>query len=346
MERMTVNGREYRVLRLLGKGKGGYSYLVTDGAGEYVLKQIHHEPCDYYQFGDKLVSELRDYERLRRIGISMPQLLAVDRAQERLLKTYVPGDTVAELVRRGRMEPAYLRQMEEMCRLLYAANTNIDYYPTNFVVWQGELFYIDFECNDYSDRWNFENWGKKYWSDTPEFREHFGGNSMRYTDLIFDLYGTLVDIHTEETDLVWEKTALYFGFYGAHYTGPELKTAFQAALAAREAKAGQSYECFPDIPFEQVMAELFRAKGVEEAADALGVNAAQLFCISSLEYIRLYPGTLETLAELTEAAKAFEFCDIAEISVAKPRTLGRYHLMTAQNPVYIFTMQNGGGENG
>ena len=31
---------------------------------------------------------------------------------------------------------------------------------------------------------------------------------MRYTDLIFDLYGTLLDIHTEEDDTVWEKTAL------------------------------------------------------------------------------------------------------------------------------------------
>ena len=30
MERMTVNGKEFRVLRLLGKGKGGYSWLVTD----------------------------------------------------------------------------------------------------------------------------------------------------------------------------------------------------------------------------------------------------------------------------------------------------------------------------
>jgi len=105
---------------------------------------------------------------------------------------------------------------------------------------------------------------------------------MRYTDLIFDLYGTLVDIHTEEDDLVWEKTALYFGFYGAHYTGPELKAAFQAAMREREAKAGQSYECFPDIPFEQVMGELFRAKGVAEHADTLGVNAAQLFRISSI----------------------------------------------------------------
>ena len=120
---------------------------------------------------------------------------------------------------------------------------------------------------------------------------------MTYTDLIFDLYGTLVDIHTEEDDTVWEKTALYFGFYGAHYSRDALRAAFQANLRAREAKAGQSYECFPDIPFEEVMADLFRAKGVEDA-EALGVSAAQLFRIASIEYLRLYPGTLEALAAL------------------------------------------------
>ena len=51
--------------------------------------------------------------------------------------------------------------------------------------------------------------------------------------------------------------------------------------------------------------------------------------------------TLETLAELTEISKEFDFCDIAEVSINKPRLLGRYHLMTAQNPVFIFTLQNG-----
>ena len=124
---------------------------------------------------------------------------------------------------------------------------------------------------------------------------------MKYTDLVFDLYGTLVDIHTEEDDRVWEKTAFYFGFYGAGYTGPELKAAFQNAMRAREAKAGQSYECFPDLPFEETMADLFRAKGVVENADALGINAAQLFRISSLDYIRLYPHALEALAKLRKA---------------------------------------------
>ena len=124
---------------------------------------------------------------------------------------------------------------------------------------------------------------------------------MKYTDLVFDLYGTLVDIHTEEDDRVWEKTAFYFGFYGAHYTGPELKAAFQSAMRAREARAGQSYECFPDLPFEETMADLFRAKGVVENADTLGINAAQLFRISSLDYIRLYPHALEALAKLRKA---------------------------------------------
>ena len=124
---------------------------------------------------------------------------------------------------------------------------------------------------------------------------------MKYTDLVFDLYGTLVDIHTEEDDRVWEKTAFYFGFYGAHYTGPELKAAFQAAMRAREARAGQSYECFPDLPVEETMADLFRAKGVTENADTLGINAAQLFRISSLDYIKLYPHALEALAKLRKA---------------------------------------------
>lgn len=104
-----------------------------------------------------------------------------------------------------------------------------------------------------------------------------------------------MDIHTEEDEAVWEKTAMYMGFYGASYTGLELKSAFDAAMSVRRAEAGQSYECYPDVPFENILAELFRAKGAEQNADMLGVNAAQLFRILSIEYIRLYPGVKEAL---------------------------------------------------
>ena len=173
MEFLSINGQNYQVIKLLGKGKGGYSYLVAEGGQEYVLKQIHHEPCDYYTFGDKLASELRDYEKLRAIGIPLPRLIEVDHSQERILKEYIRGETINALVLKDQMKPEYLEQMRSMCRKLYAADTNIDYYPTNFVVQEDILYYIDCECNQYSDTWNFENWGIQYWSKTPKFLEAF-----------------------------------------------------------------------------------------------------------------------------------------------------------------------------
>lgn len=170
---MDINGKEYEVVRYLGKGKGGYSYLVTDGENQYVLKQIHHEPCSYYTFGDKLASELRDYEHLRNIGIPMPQLLDVDHGQERILKTFIDGDTIDRIVMRDEMKQSYFDQIHDMCRKLYSANTNIDYYPTNFVVQDDILYYIDFECNNYMEQWDFEHWGQLYWSKTQEFLKAF-----------------------------------------------------------------------------------------------------------------------------------------------------------------------------
>ena len=47
MKEMCVNEKSYEVIKMLGHGKGGYSYLVTDGTKEYVLKQIHNEQLIY-----------------------------------------------------------------------------------------------------------------------------------------------------------------------------------------------------------------------------------------------------------------------------------------------------------
>ena len=171
-EKMYVNGKSYEIIKLLGKGKGGYSYLAKSGEEKFVLKQIHHEPCDYYQFGNKIEAEINDYKRLIKIGIKLPVMFDVDLENERILKEYIDGPTIYELVLQDEMESVYLDQIHAMCKLLYAARTNIDYFPTNFVVQDGEIYYIDYECNGYMKEWDFENWGVKYWSKTPEFLQY------------------------------------------------------------------------------------------------------------------------------------------------------------------------------
>lgn len=177
-ELICVNGVQYQNVRLLGKGKGGYSYLVTSGGKEFVLKQIHHEPCEYYSFGDKITSELNDYEKLREVGIPMPDMVFIDMEKEIIIKEYVDGETVFDLVRDGKMKQEYIVQVKKMCDLLYPAGLNIDYFPTNFIVSADNIYYIDYECNSYMEEWNFENWGIRYWSKTTEFMEYFRTHSV------------------------------------------------------------------------------------------------------------------------------------------------------------------------
>ena len=53
--------------------------------------------------------------------------------------------------------------------------------------------------------------------------------------------------------------------------------------------------------------------------------------------------TVETQTEAAECAKEFNFTEYETVSVniARSRKLGRYHMMTAQNPVSVITLQGG-----
>ena len=169
---MTVNGKEYSIVNLLGHGKGGYSYLAERDGMQYVLKQIHHEPCSYYTFRNKIESERNDYTRLLNAGIPIPKMLDIDIENERILKEYIPGPTIYELVLQDAMKPCYYDQVRHMAWQAMEAGLNIDYFPTNFVVCDDTLWYVDYECNSYMEQWNFENWGNNYWWKSPEFLDY------------------------------------------------------------------------------------------------------------------------------------------------------------------------------
>ena len=54
--------------------------------------------------------------------------------------------------------------------------------------------------------------------------------------------------------------------------------------------------------------------------------------------------SLESVAELTDCLPAFPFAEteVVSLQAARDRKAGSYHLMSGQNPIYIFTMQGGG----
>ena len=131
---------------------------------------------------------------------------------------------------------------------------------------------------------------------------------MKYENYIFDLYGTLVDIHTdEEKTELWEKLAQFYGYYGAVYTAEELKNAYACLTGQKEdalrqemgpdaaMKKDDAHEAHPEIEIEEVFLALFQKKGVQADIE-LAIHAGQFFRILSTEYIRLYDGAKELLA--------------------------------------------------
>ena len=129
---------------------------------------------------------------------------------------------------------------------------------------------------------------------------------MRYQNYVFDLYGTLVDIHTdEEQQMLWEKMTMFYGYQGAFYTPAELHDAFYDMVHDLEdmqksemLKTGEyAHEAFPEIQIEDVFLGLFQKKNVERDMD-FAILTGQFFRALSTEYIRLYEGVPQMLSAL------------------------------------------------
>ncbi len=132
-------------------------------------------------------------------------------------------------------------------------------------------------------------------------------DTYRFSDCIFDLYGTLVDIHTDEGKAeVWERLSLFYSYYGASYTPEEMRGGYERFTrklsAGKEGLRQDSHEAFPEIKIEDVFGALFEEKGIS-ANEPLIRHAGQFFRILTTERLRLYEGTREMLATLRNNGK-------------------------------------------
>ena len=84
---INILGENYKVKKTLGKGKGGYSFLVEDTKGRnFTLKCFHHETVEYYTFStNKVDLELNAYSFLIHSNVKIPRLLYWDREREIIL---------------------------------------------------------------------------------------------------------------------------------------------------------------------------------------------------------------------------------------------------------------------
>lgn len=111
--------------------------------------------------------------------------------------------------------------------------------------------------------------------------------------IIFDLYGTLIDIHTDEdSDRLWHLLTLFYGYHGADYK--DLKSAYQSAVSHFISKEPAAY---PDINILDVFSKLFMDKGIFVDKATLD-QTATTFRLLSTDYLTLYDHVEDLLAML------------------------------------------------
>ncbi len=122
---------------------------------------------------------------------------------------------------------------------------------------------------------------------------------------LFDLYGTLVDIHTDENQpALWRRVAGFAASRGAAYGAEELRLAYLRLTSEEEARLRRRDQtvpgAWPEIDLAPVFARLYAEKGVE-ADGALIAETALFFRRTSTGHLRLYAGAKELLAALRAA---------------------------------------------
>ena len=126
-----------------------------------------------------------------------------------------------------------------------------------------------------------------------------------YNNYIFDLYGTLIDINTDEwNDDLWKKIAILYAYKGAHYTYDELNEEYDRLVQAeKKAVLKKSPDTkVVDIKIEKVFRKLFTQKGVKVTKAEVFFIAEAFRCYST-KYIKLYDGVLDLLDTLKAKGK-------------------------------------------
>lgn len=136
-----------------------------------------------------------------------------------------------------------------------------------------------------------------------------------YSNYIFDFYGTLADIRTdEENPFLWEKMSEIYSAMGACYSAAQLRERFRF-LEQEESRRIGGEDAEPDLT--KVFSLLYQDKSIPCSAELAKVTAITFRALSR-EFIRVYDGVRELLGELRARGKKVYLLSNAQTDFTRP----------------------------
>ena len=147
---------------------------------------------------------------------------------------------------------------------------------------------------------------------------------MKYENVIFDLYGTLVDILTDESPLsFWQGVATLYLAKGAKYGAKELRDEYLRIIKNEFVGQGEFFE--PDL--YKVFKVLFSQKSVVATKHIITEVAVKFRQLSTIK-LNVYDGVIEALKKLKESGVKIYLLSNAQalFTIYELKLLGLYKL--------------------
>lgn len=153
---------------------------------------------------------------------------------------------------------------------------------------------------------------------------------------LFDLYGTLVDIRTDEgSPFVWASLANFYSMNGAVYNDTDLRRAYMRLCEEETAKLLKSMRksnhkltgSDVEIDLKDVFKALYADKGVKAGSQLISDTAVMMRSVSIVK-LRLFDGAIEVLKELKNRGKKICLLSNAQscFTIPEIRSLGLYDM--------------------
>lgn len=149
----------------------------------------------------------------------------------------------------------------------------------------------------------------------------FGSKQEKfYQNYLFDLYGTLADIHTDEDmEQLWQDFSVTLALRGAYYRPQELKRRYHKGVEEMEHQARKRLGkgSWPEVDVEPVFRALYEEAGVE--AEPWEVKSlAWEFRKLSVKKLRLFEGAEELLRRLKASGRRIFLLSNAQALFTRP----------------------------
>ena len=141
-----------------------------------------------------------------------------------------------------------------------------------------------------------------------------------YKNFLFDLYGTLVDIHTEESSpAFWRSVSRLLGMQGVKLAPGALREQYEREIARQEEalRAALPAGAEPEVDLAPIFHGFFEHAGVE-ADERTVADFARTFRLLSIRRLRLFPGVMGVLDYLHELGKKVYLLSNAQALFTRP----------------------------